>query len=576
MENFFNHKEKLFDISLNSIKIGIIILDKDSCIRFINKAARDILGIDENSNRLYLSDIAYNAWQEIKEIFITKKEQIGKREKIKGKTLFVQRYPILYRDRVIGVISFFQHFSEMEKLAKELESYHMVVNELNTIIESIYDGIFVTDGAGKTIRVNSSWAKITGLKPEYVLGKTVTELEKKGYVSKFVTPMVIQDKKPMSLQAKTVTGKEVLVSGNPVLDRDGNVSMVVTTVRDLSEMRQLSRELKEARKLAKEYEYKIKELKKQIINFPSNIVCESKAMEKVLDIVVQLQHTKVPVLIYGETGVGKGVIAKLIHKASFPKLDAPFVCINCSAIPESLLEAELFGYEKGAFTGADVGGKPGLFELADGGTLVLDEIGELPLYLQAKLLAVLEDYKIQRIGGTKPKKVNIRIICITNRDLKEMVSKGEFREDLFFRINVVPILIPPLRERKEDILPLIHYFLKEFNQKYKMNKSFSRKVIELLYNYHWPGNVRELRNLIERLMIMSQNNLIDENDLPNDIFSHKEPYNNPKKFYSLKEMVKSYEISVIQSAVEKYGSIAKASEKLQVSPSTLYRKLQKI
>ena len=575
MENFFNHKEKLFDISLNSIKIGIVILDKDSCIRFINKAARDILDIDENSNRLYLSEIAYNAWQEIKEIFTTKKEQIGKREKIKGKTLFVQRYPILYKDRVIGVISLFQHFSEMEKLADELESYHMVVNELNTIIESIYDGIFVTDGAGKTIRVNSSWAKITGLKPEYVLGKTVTELEKKGYVSKFVTPMVIQDKKPMSLQAKTVTGKEVLVSGNPVLDRDGNVSMVVTTVRDLSEMRQLSRELKEARKLAKEYEYKIKELKKQIINFPSNIVCESKAMEKVLDIVVQLQHTKVPVLIYGETGVGKGVIAKLIHKTSFPKLDAPFVCINCSAIPEGLLEAELFGYEKGAFTGADVGGKPGLFELADGGTLVLDEIGELPLYLQAKLLAVLEDYKIQRIGGTKPKKVNIRIICITNRDLKEMVSKGEFREDLFFRINVVPIFIPPLRERKEDILPLIYYFLKEFNQKYKMNKSFSRKVIELLYNYHWPGNVRELKNLIERLMIMTPNNLIDEKDLPDDIFSSKEPYNTPTKFYSLKEMVKRYEISVIQSAVKKYGSIVKASEKLQVSPSTLYRKLQK-
>ncbi len=218
-------------------------------------------------------------------------------------------------------------------------------------------------------------------------------------------------------------------------------------------------------------------------------------MERILDIIVQLQHNRVPVLIYGETGVGKGVIAKLIHKMTFPKLDAPYVSINCSAIPDNLLEAELFGYEKGAFTGADSSGKPGLFELAHGGTLVLDEIGELPLYLQSKLLTVLEDYEIKRIGGVKRKKINVRIICITNRDLKDMVSKGKFRQDLFFRINVVPIYVPPLRKRKEDIIPLIYYYLREFNTKYKMKKSFSKGVIDFLYNYHWPGNVRELKKL---------------------------------------------------------------------------------
>ncbi len=577
MRELLHNSELFFEIALNSIKSGVVILDESSHIKFINRSAKKILNLSGNSNSLYLKDISSEAWEEIKQIFKTQKEQIGKRERILGKTLFVQRYPILFNEKVIGVISIFQHFSEMEKLANDLETYRMLVDELNTIIETGYDGIYVTDGYGKTIRVNSSWERITGLKAEDVLGKIVTDLEEKGYISKFVTPMVIEEKRPLSLQAKTVTGREVLVSGNPVLDKDNNVKMVVTTVRDLSEMRRLSRELIKVKELTKEYEDKIKELRKQIINLPTDVICKSKPMQNILETIIRLRNKRVPILIYGETGVGKGLLAKLIHKMSHPRLTAPFLSINCSAIPENLLEAELFGYEKGAFTGADLSGKPGLFELAEGGTLVLDEMGDLPLNLQAKLLSVLEDYEIKRLGGVKSRKINVRIICITNKDLKKMVSEHRFRQDLFFRINVVPIYVPPLRNRKEDLLPLVYYFLKKLNQKYNMNKVLSKEVIEILYDYHWPGNVRELKNLLERLMILSPNNLIEKQDLPKDIFSESDipfPGSAFSHNYSLKQQVREFEIAIIKNAIKKMGNINKAAEKLKVSPSTLYRKLQ--
>ncbi len=572
MFDIFHNIKDLLNLALNSVNIGILILDEKGHIKFINLAAKKILNLDTNKKDLYLSDISGNAWEEIKNIFKTGKEQIGKREKISGKTLFVQRYPIKYKNKIIAVISFFQHFDEMEKLASELESYRILADELNTIIESVYDGIYVTDGKGKTLRVNSSWERITGLRPEDVVGKTVTELKEKGYISEFVTPQVIEKKIPISIQAKTATGREVLVSGNPVIDKNGNIKMVVTTVRDLSEMRRLSRELLKVKQLTKLYEEKIKDLKRKIVDIPSDIICESKSMQNILDTIIQLRSHRVPVLIQGETGVGKGVVAKLIHQTSFPKLETPFLQINCSAIPETLLEAELFGYEKGAFTGANQKGKPGLFEMADGGTLVLDEIGEIPPNIQAKLLYVLEEYEIKRLGGIKSKKVNVRVICITNRNLQEMISMGKFRQDLFYRINVISIYIPPLRERKEDIIPLIYFFLKKFNKKYNKNKILSKEVVEILYNYKWPGNIRELKNLIERLIIISQNNIIQKNDLPIELYTSPHILlNNPIK--PLKKMVQEYETNLIKEIIRRYGGVVKAAQVLKVSPSTLYRKL---
>jgi len=235
-------------------------------------------------------------------------------------------------------------------------------------------------------------------------------------------------------------------------------------------------------------------------------------MQEVFKTALKAAKTKATILLTGESGTGKELIAKAIHFES-DRSKGPFIAINCAAIPENLLEAELFGYEKGAFTGALIS-KPGKFELANGGTIFLDEIGDLPLHLQAKLLRVIQDKTFERIGGTKSIKVDIRIIAATNKDLEEMVKDGSFREDLYFRLNVIPIYLPPLRERKEDIPLLIDHFLKKFNEEYGKNINITKEAMEKLVNYSWPGNVRELENTIERLVILAEGNEITLNDLP--------------------------------------------------------------
>ncbi len=563
----------IFKIAFHSLSMGVVILDADSKIVFINEEAKKILELEGASTPYYLSQINPRAWEEIKQIFSTGKPQVGKRTQREGSPLFVQRYPLKYKEKIVGVISLFQKFSEMEKLSPQMESYQKIVKQLNTIIESVYDGLYITDGRGITIRVNSSWERITGLRPEDVLGKDTLELEKKGYVSKFVTPLVLKEKTPISIQARTVTNRDVLVTGNPVLGKDGKVEMVVTTVRDLSEMRRLSRELNEAKRLVKHYKTKMERLKKQLSS-PPEVVMESKVMQEILELCSQVASTSAPILITGETGVGKEIIARIIHERSPLSMSGPFLKINCSTIPENLLEAELFGYEKGAFTGANKSGKPGLFEMANKGTLVLDEIAELPLSLQAKLLTVLQDYEIKRLGGLKRRKIDVRFICVTNKDLKQMVKQGTFREDLYFRINVIPIHVPPLRERKEDIVPLIHFFLKKFNEKYKKHRAIQHEVVDALLSYKWPGNVRELKNLMERLVIMSRDNTISLSDLPGDI--KESLFQLPlKDRLSLKEMVQHFEIEVIKNTIKRTGSIENAALRLRVNPSTLYRKLQK-
>ncbi len=243
-----------------------------------------------------------------------------------------------------------------------------------------------------------------------------------------------------------------------------------------------------------------------------NVIGISDKMQEVFKTALKAARTKATILLIGESGTGKELIAKAIHFES-DRSKGPFLAINCAAIPENLLEAELFGYEKGAFTGALVS-KPGKFELANGGTIFLDEIGDLPLALQAKLLRVIQDKTFERIGGTKSIKVDIRIIAATNKDLEEMVKNGKFREDLYFRLNVIPIYLPPLRERKEDIPLLIDHFLKKFNKEYGKNISINKSAMEKLINYSWPGNVRELENTIERLIILAEGDEITLDDLP--------------------------------------------------------------
>lgn len=392
---------------------------------------------------------------------------------------------------------------KMKSQIKELEKTN---RELSTIIENSYDGIYITDHEGVTLKTNTAIERITGIPKEYYIGKKVDALIKRGILKISVTDKVLKQRRTVSVVQENFSGNEILITGNPVFDEHGEIEKVVTNIRDLSDLNELQAELKKTNEANEKFKREIDRLK-QRNNSVEGVVINNERMKIIYDMVDRIANVDATLLILGETGVGKDVFANYLYKRSSRSREGQFIKVNCGAIPPDLLESELFGYESGAFTGASRKGKPGMFELADNGILFLDEVGELPLTLQVKLLGVLQDKEFQRIGGITPKKVNVRVIAATNRNLKEMVSQGSFRDDLYYRLNVIPVIIPPLKERREDILPLIQMFLNKFNESYQLNKEFEPKLNDFFYTYDWPGNIRELSNLIERLVIITENKL---------------------------------------------------------------------
>jgi transcriptional regulator with PAS, ATPase and Fis domain len=306
----------------------------------------------------------------------------------------------------------------------------------------------------------------------------------------------------------------------------------------------------------------------------NDIIMVSEPMLHIQELLDRVCKTNATVLIYGETGVGKDRVAEEIHEKSDRVESGIFVKINCGAIPENLLESELFGYDRGAFTGARKEGKPGLFEVAHKGTLFLDEVESMPMLLQSKLLRVLQNFDITRVGGTKPIKVDVRLICASNQDLKDLISKKMFRADLFYRLNVIPIYIPPLRERRDDIPYLVHFFLNRYNKRHGTKKVISKEAMDHLLTYSWPGNVREVANVIERLVVITHGDYILPNNLPKEIFEKtgKEFIENG---LTIKEQMDKIEISIIRKAIEKYGSARKAAPHLGMDSTSLTRKLKK-
>ncbi|NMM65038.1 sigma 54-interacting transcriptional regulator, partial [Clostridium sp. P21] len=339
-------------------------------------------------------------------------------------------------------------FSSLNDVEMELECTKFKLKELQDIIEGSNDGIYVTDKYANTILVNKSWEKITGMNREEVLKKNTAVLEKSGYMSKSASLIVLREKKGITIEQKLKTGKTVLVSSNPILDTEGNVTMVVTSVRDITELYELKEQIEKDEEISHKEHYKPNNIKSDLLNF-SDIVVEDENMINVLEMAQKVAKVDTTVLLLGETGVGKEEVAKYIHRNS-TRCNKNFIKVNCGAIPEHLMESEFFGYEKGAFTGANKEGKIGLFEMCNNGNLFLDEVGELPLDMQVKLLRVLQESEITRVGGTKTIKIDVKIIAATNRDLKDMVDKKLFREDLYYRLNVIPITVLPLRERRKD------------------------------------------------------------------------------------------------------------------------------
>lgn len=375
---------------------------------------------------------------------------------------------------------------------------------LQEIIDNMRTGIWITDGEGKVLIVNNESVKTGGLTRDEVIGRTMDELLKVGYITESATLKVMASRKEECIVEELGTGGHCMTTSIPMFCQ-GETDIIVSVERNISEVEKLKSLLNEQVEMKKELQKELLKFQSRKDELCGRMVTRNINMLHIREMAEDIGKIDAAVMITGESGTGKEVIADIIHKSS-RRREAPFVKVNCAAIPETLMESEFFGYEQGAFTGASGNGKIGLFELADGGTLFLDEVGELSIPIQSKLLRVLQDKEVRRVGGEKSISVDIRIIAATNRDLKAEVAKGTFRKDLYYRLFVVPIALPPLRERKEDIELLTKHFLDIFNKQYNMKKTIGPEAMGIMERYQWPGNVRELRNVVERLVVSGAGN----------------------------------------------------------------------
>lgn len=477
------------------------------------------------------------------------------------------RLPVVIDDIVVGIVNQSDLIRHYNMEIKDLKEIKLLKEQLDAIFEASYDYLFVTDAEGRVTKANSAYYRITGIKPEEVIGKTMYELVAQGFYDRSCSVEVIETLRPVTFVQKIKTGRTVLVTGNPVFDDEGRLMSVITNGRDITELNELKKAVEHGQSLSRHYKNELSRIKGL-----ENCVVASSVMAELMEKINHLAQFDSAVLITGESGVGKEIIAHQIHLQS-SRADKPYIRINCAAIPETLLESELFGYAEGAFTGAKKGGKMGIFELAHGGTLLLDEIGELPQGMQAKLLRVIQENEVSRIGATKTTKIDVRIITSTNRDLNEMVKSNEFRKDLFYRLNVVPVRVPPLRERREEIPALIDHFLDIFNKKYKLEKQIDPRLIDKLITYDWPGNVRELKNMIERAIVTSPERVIREITLESDYtMQYEDEALKLEATDNLRDIVQEIEKYYIKTYFDKYGSTRKAAAALGISQSTLCRK----
>ena len=562
---------------LDSVSNGIIAINKDGIISLYNRAAEIITRRPKSyAMGRHLSEVIIpqnlldfvHSGEEQAECKLTVTFKSGNR------TYLTNRNLICENGKIVGAVAIFQDISEVEHISEELNSVKQLNRKLELVIESSYDGILLTDRDGTIIKANHAHERITGIHSAQIQGSNMAELISMGVYSHSIIDEVIMAEESVT----RLENNHFLVTGNPVRDFDGKIMRVVINIRDLTELNNLREQLEETKELSERYQGELVQLRSKLNTPQDGLVYNSPKMRELIEAASRLATVDSTVLILGESGVGKEVITQLIHNKS-KRREGPLITVNCGAIPENLLESELFGYEKGAFTGASRDGKIGMFELANHGTLFLDEIGDLPLSFQVKLLRVLQEREVLRVGGSKPRPIDVRILAATNRNLVELLESGEFREDLYFRINVVPLTILPLRERKEDIVPMVQTFKQKYESKYGIHKNIHSRVYDTFLNYHWPGNVRELDNMIERLMVTTPGSDITVEVLPTYLFEghiRKEPEVYVKGVMPMKNAVMQLERQLISNAIKECGSANKAARALEVNQSTVVRKLSKL
>lgn len=570
-------ESKLFrDIITNSPN-GILVVDQEQNIRFMNKSVEHLLNLDPSSA---IGRPLYEAIPEIKNM--EKMDGQIYRVEFKEKSYYTIPFQMEGEEGGENTVYFILDLYENQLLRSELSHQKEMTKELEEILEGSFDGILVTDAEGKVLYVNSSYERVTEIRKKDLEGKYMKDLMNPVWMPNSVAYVVAEQKQPVSKRQIVKSGRHIIVTGRPVFNKKGDIKKIVINARDITEIYELTEELQQSKEMGKQYlesfsDYTASDEK----DGKNTILAVSKEMQDVLILAEKVANFHATVLILGESGVGKEEMAKFIHGNSL-RSDDPFITLNCGAIPANLLESELFGYEKGAFTGAMQSGKEGLLEAADGGTVFLDEIGETPLDFQVKLLRFLENKEVRRVGSLETRHVDVRIIAATNRDLAAMVEEGTFREDLYYRLNVVQIEVPALRKRIDDIIPLASLFLHKYNEMYNQQKLLTYEVMEELKKYPWVGNVRQLKNVIENMVIVSNNDYLQTEDLPWVTQKMKNPMQTMintvmenSSEMSLNEATEALEKLIFQEAKESCSTTRAIADKLKVNQSTVVRKLQK-
>jgi len=470
----------------------------------------------------------------------------------------------------------------LEEMKSVVEAEKADTLEFEEIANHLQDGIYISDGTGNTLFINKAYTRITGITPEMVLGKNVKEISDKYMLYKnAVTLKVIQEKKRVdSIGESLINNQKMLITGNPIFDEAGNVRLVVINNRELTELETLRHQLENTKDKLKIFSADNQKINSELDHFrknqidSKNFIGAGKHYEQIRTLIELISPTDATVLITGPTGTGKEIIANEIVRNS-PRRDRPYIKINCSAIPANLLESELFGYEKGSFTGANRDGKMGLFEIANTGTLLLDEIGDMPMDLQSKMLRVLQEREVKRLGAYKPIPIDVRIIAATNQKLEDAVRRGTFREDLYYRLNVIPIQLTRLSERTEEIDVFAAHFLNIYNRRYNKSIALNDRAMSVLKGYSWPGNVREFKNIIERIVVISKDSESVEDHLKGML--HLDRPMVPVTFEkSYKEMVQDFERELLTRALQEFGTTTNAAKHLKLDQSTIVKKRKRL
>ena len=560
---------------LNASHSGIFVLNASGRVLISNHIIQIRLGVHSGSQ---IDTMLPEFWKTALAAMDQREYVTGVPLSLKGATFMARIGPMIWNSSMIGALCILDDVTELEQTIRKLHSYQALSRELDTIIDASTDGLWICDGEANVLRLNPASERINNVQASEVIGRNMRDLQREGFVDRSVTLEVIESGKKVNLMQRTREKRKLMLSGTPVFDDQGRIMRVVVTEKDITEIDRLRRELEEKEAMQDQFRHQMLEMQLKTLE-SQHIIAKSPEFHKILQQALRVSRVDSTILILGESGTGKGVVADYIYRYS-ARAGMPMIKLNCGAIPESLVESELFGYEKGAFTGAGNMGKPGHIELSDKGILLLDEIGDLPLPSQVKLLRFLEDGNVYRIGGTRARKVDVRVICATNRDLDAMAASGQFRQDLYYRLNVIPLRLPPLRERRECILPLLKHYIDYFGNKHgqTLPLKFSPSATEALLSYAYPGNVRELINICERLTVMTDGPEITLEDLPKtvrDTQSVQWPMvlaDPAASDLSLTQILESVERQVLVEARKRYRTQKKIAHVLKVNQSTIARK----